>query len=226
MLRELFRVTDERGCWFFVVGDTYQARKLLLVPHRIALLADAVGWTVRNDIIWHKKDPAPESPRNRWRTGHEHVLFLTRKPAGYRFDADALRVPYSPVTLRRWGAGQRYGGAKSHGRRAAGDSRMRDGQTFRLNPRGCLPTDVWSLPAANNSARHYATFPDALVRPLIAACSGPGDLVLDPFVGSGTVCAAAAALGRRWLGIELNAEYAALARELLRRVEKEVGKAI
>ena len=64
----------------------------------------------------------------------------------------------------------------------------RHGQTFRLNPRGCLPTDVWSLPAANNSARHYATFPEALVRPLLAACSDLGDLVLEPFVGSGTVC--------------------------------------
>src|SRR5207249_3533344 len=128
-----------------------------------------------------------------------------------RFNADVLRVPHSPVTLRRWGAGQRYGGAKSRTRRKAGDSRMRDGQSFRLNPLGCLPTDVWSLPSANNSVRHYATFPEALVRPAIEACSEPGDLVLDPFAGSGTVCAVAAALGRRWLGIELNPEYAAFA---------------
>jgi DNA modification methylase len=212
VLAELLRVTDERGCCFFVVGDTYQARKLLLVPHRLAIVADEVGWTVRNDIIWCKKDPPPESPRNRWRGGHEHILFLTKRPSGYRFDADALRVPYSPVTLRRWGAGQRYGGTKSRSRRSAGDSRMRDGQAFQLNPRGCLPTDVWSLPAGNSSARHYATFPEALVRPIVEACSEPGDLVLDPFVGSGTVCAVAASLGRRWLGIDLNPDYAAMAR--------------
>ena len=216
VLRELLRVTDDRGCCFFVVGDTYQARRLLLVPHRIALLAHSIGWTIRNDIIWHKMDPPPESPRNRWRSGHEHILFLTKKPAGYRFNADALRVPYSPATLRRWGAGQLYGGPKSRTRRKPGDSRMRDGQSFQLNPFGCLPTDVWSLPASNNSAKHYATFPVGLIRPIIEACSEPGELVLDPFVGSGTVCAAAAMLGRNWLGIELNPEYAALAQAAVR----------
>lgn len=88
---------------------------------------------------------------------------------------------------------------------------MRDGQIFTLNPRGCLPTDVWSLSASNTSTRHYATFPEQLVRPIIEACSVPGDLVLDPFVGSGTACRVAVALGRRCLGIDLNPKYVALA---------------
>lgn len=174
--------------------------------------SDAIGWTVRNDIIWSKQDPAPESPRNRWRSGHEHVIFLTKRASGYRFNADAVRVPYSAATLRRWGAGQSYGGPKSQGRGNAKDSRMRDGQVFRLNPHGCLPTDVWSLPASNTSSKHYATFPELLVRPIIEACSDSGDLVLDPFAGSGTTCKLAINLGRRCLGIELNPEYAALAR--------------
>ena len=63
---------------------------------------------------------------------------------------------------------------------------MRHGKAFKLNPKGCLPTDVWTLPAGDSSARHYATFPDRLVRPIILACSKVGDLVLDPFSGSGT----------------------------------------
>ena len=67
VLAELLRVTAETGACFFVVGDTYQNQKLLLVPHRIALAADEIGWTVRNDLIWSKLDPPPESPRNRWR---------------------------------------------------------------------------------------------------------------------------------------------------------------
>jgi site-specific DNA-methyltransferase (adenine-specific) len=217
VLRQLLRVTDDAGCCFVVVGDTYRDRRLLLVPHRLALLADDLGWTVRNDIIWSKSDPAPESPRNRWRSGHEHILFLTRRPGGYRFDADAVRVPYSAATLRRWGAGQAYGGPKSRERRSDGDSRMRDGQIFQLNPKGCLPTDVWRLPSSNTSARHYAAFPEELVRPIVEACSRPGDLVLDPFAGSGTVGAAAVRLGRRFLGIELNAEYASLAEASCRR---------
>jgi site-specific DNA-methyltransferase (adenine-specific) len=211
VLAELFRLTDDAGSCFFVIGDTYRNRKLLLVPHRIALLADSIGWTVRNDIIWNKTDPAPESPRNRWRCGHEHIVFLTKRPTGYRFNADAVRVPYAAATLRRWGAGQSYGGSKSRQRQERNDSRMRDGQTFKLNPLGCLPTDVWSLPASNTSERHYATFPEQLVRPIIEACSEPEDLILDPFAGAGTTCRLAVALGRRCLGIDLNPQYVALA---------------
>lgn len=80
VLTELLRVTAETGACFFVVGDTYQNQKLLLVPHRIALEADKIGWTVRNDLIWSKLDPPPESARNRWRSAHEHILFLTKRP--------------------------------------------------------------------------------------------------------------------------------------------------
>jgi site-specific DNA-methyltransferase (adenine-specific) len=211
VLRETLRVTDDAGSCFFVVGDSYLNRRLLLVPHRIALAAADVGWTVRNDLIWHKKDPAPESPRDRWRSGHEHILFLTKQPKGYRFNPNAIRVPHAPATLRRWGGGQVYDGAKSRDRGSELDSRMRHGKSFSLNPKGCLPIDVWSLACANASARHYATFPESLVERMILACSRPGDLVLDPFVGSGTTCAVALRLGRRCLGIELNPEYAAIA---------------
>lgn len=210
-LRELLRVTVNTGACFFVIGDTYQNQKLLLVPHRIALVADEVGWTVRNDVIWNKLDPPPESPRNRWRSAHEHVLFLTKRRGKYTFHTDAIRVPYADATRRRWRNGQMYGGPKSQQRPNANASRMRHGKTFKLNPKGCLPTDVWSLPAGDSSTRHYATFPDRLVTPIILACSKPGDLVLDPFVGSGTTCRIAKEHGRRFIGIELNVEYAEMA---------------
>ncbi len=224
VLAELLRVTDIAGSCFFVIGDTYRNRKLLLIPHRIALLADHLGWTVRNNIIWCKTSPPPESPRNRWRAGHEHILFLTKSPTGYRFNAGAIRVPYAAATLRRWGAGQTYGGPKSKRRRHENDSRMRDGQSFRLNLAGCLPTDVWALPAANTSAHHYAAFPEMLVRRAIEACSDPGDLILDPFAGSGTTCSLAVELGRRYLGIELNSQYAAMAQRAI-AAQRARGKA-
>ncbi len=211
VLAELLRVTAETGACFFVVGDTYRNQRLLLVPHRIALAADEIGWTVRNDLIWSKLDPPPESPRNRWRSAHEHVLFLTKRPGKYTFHADAIRVPYADATKKRWGSGQAYGGAKSQQRPNQTASRMRHGKTFKLNPKGCLPTDVWPLPAGDSPARHYATFPDRLVRPIILACSNPGDLVLDPFAGSGTTCRIAKENGRRFIGIELKAEYAKMA---------------
>ncbi len=211
ILTQLLRVTDKRGSCFFVVGDTYENRKLLLVPHRIALIADELGWTVRNDLIWRKPAPAPESPRNRWRGGHEHILFLTKRPSGYRFNADEIRVPYSAVTIRRWGNGQAYGGEKSKRRKNAKDSRMRDGKTFTLNPNGCIPTDVLTVATNNNAAGHYAAFPPQLIEPFVQVCSDRGDLVLDPFAGSGTTCSVAAHLGRKFLGIDLNPDYAGMA---------------
>src|SRR5205807_52027 len=148
-----------------------------------------------------KLDPPPESPRNRWRSGHEHVLFLTKQRAQYKFHADAIRVPYAAVTLKRWGNGQAYGGRKSAERTNENDSRMRHGKTFKLNPNGCVPTDVLSLPSGDSSARHYATFPDRLVKPMILACSEPGDVVLDPFAGSGTTGRIAKETRRRFIGI-------------------------
>src|SRR5262249_21083333 len=79
VLKEVHRVTRVRGSCFFVIGDSYERGKLLLVPHRLGLLADELGWIVRNDIIWAKASPPPESPKNRWRNGHEHLLFLTKQ---------------------------------------------------------------------------------------------------------------------------------------------------
>ncbi|MGC8641113.1 MAG: DNA-methyltransferase [Isosphaeraceae bacterium] len=218
VLQELLRVTDDVGSCFLVVGDTYAQGRLLLVPHRIGIIASDIGWTVRNDIIWRKASPTPENPGNRWRLSHEHVLFLTKRPRGYRFTSDVLRVPYAEETLRRWGAGQAYGGRKSKNRRNARDSRMRDGRVFALNPKGCIPTDVWSFGAANTSAAHYAAFPSHIVTSLIDACSSEDDLVLDPFAGSGTTCVVAAKLGRRCLGIELNPEYVEMARAALTEI--------
>ena len=90
---------------------------------------------------------------------------------------------------------------------------MRQGRTFKLNPKGCLPVDVWSLPSGDSAVPHYATFPDRLVKPIILACSSEGDLVLDPFAGSGTTCRIAKETGRRFIGIELNPDYAAMAAE-------------
>ena len=88
---------------------------------------------------------------------------------------------------------------------------MRHGKTFNLNPRGCLPTDVWSLPSGDSSALHYATFAERLVEPIIRACSDIDDLVLDPVAGSGTTCPIAARLKRRSSGIELNPTCAKMA---------------
>ncbi len=233
VLKEILRVTADEGSCFIVVGDTYRAGKLLLVPHRLAILAGEIGWTVRNDIIFHKLDPAPDSAKNRWRAGHEHILFLAKQPTGYVFNDEIVRVPYSPVTIRRWGNGQTYGGNKSAARTRNNGPRIQHGKSFVLNPNGCVPTDVWSLPNGNSSKKHYAAFSKGLVAKIIEACSNEGDVVLDPFVGSGTTSVVAKALGRNCIGIELSDAYAKMARSALTaqkaRAEcsgKQTGKSV
>jgi len=212
VLAEVLRVTAANGSCFVVIGDSYRSGKLLLVPHRLAIVSSEIGWTVRNDIILHKLDPAPDSAKNRWRVAHEHILFLAKKPTRYVFKDDAVRVPYSPVTIRRWGNGQTYGGRKSAARSPKNEPRLQHGKSFELNPNGCLPTDVWSLPNGNSPAQHYAAYSKGLVARIMEACTEEGDLVLDPFVGSGTTAVVAKALNRSCVGIELNPNYAKMAR--------------
>ena len=91
---ETLRVTSPSGSCFFVVGDTYMNKSLQLVPQRLAIAACESGWTLRNDLIWAKSDAAPDGATHRWRFSHEHILFLTKQPRGYKFRADAIRVPY------------------------------------------------------------------------------------------------------------------------------------
>ena len=211
VLEEILRVTDDKGTCFVVVGDTYQQCRLLLVPHRVGISASDIGWTVRNDVIWHKTSPPPESPRNRWRWRHTSKCYSSQNVLLATVSMLIVCVPYAAATLRRWGSGQSYGGPKSKGRRSKNDSRMRDGQTFHLHPLGCLPIDVWSCASVKTPAGHYAAFPEELVRTIVEACSSPGELVLDPFAGLGTTCVVAASLGRRSIGIDLNPEYTAMA---------------
>ena len=218
VLKEVLRVTSPTGCCFVVVGDSFVGKSLQLVPHRLAIAAADAGWTVRNDLIWVKPDAAPDGAADRWRYAHEHVLFLTKKPRGYKFNADAIRVPHSPVTIRRWGNGQKYGGPKAKVEAGPNGQRFKLGKTFRLNGNGALPRDVLEFATARSRLDHFATFPESLVERLVLATTDKGDVVLDPFAGTATTGAVAVESGRRFVGIELNPGYAALGRE------KQIGE--
>jgi DNA modification methylase len=216
ILVELLRVTTPIGSCFVVIGDTYSAKTLQLIPQRLVIAAQECGWTVRNDLIWLKSDAAPDGAFDRWRLTHEHVLFLTKSPRGYKFRANEVRVPYSPVTERRWGHGQRYGGRKARVVAGPRGQRFRLNKTFRLSNHGAMPRDVFELPTARSKLDHYATFPMELVERLIRVSSDEGDVVLDPFCGTGTTGIASIRLNRRFVGIELNARYAKIAQMQLR----------
>jgi DNA modification methylase len=173
----------------------------------MALQAD--GWYLRSDIIYSKPNPMPESVTDRPTKSHE-FLFLLSKSASYYYDAKAIaepvareRGPWVDTSEKQRGHSRRHAGF--NGRyaekiRAEGPPKERNRHT------------VWTIATQPFPDAHFAVMPEALVEPCILAGSVPGDLVLDPFAGSGTVGVVAARHGRRFVGIELNPEYVDMAR--------------
>lgn len=124
-----------------------------MIPHRLALAALEIGWIIRNELIWSKLDPPPDSAANRWRESHENVLFLTKSRSGYKSRMDRIRVPYNHTTIKRWGKGQIYNGPKAKKEAGPIGQRIQKGKKFKLNPLGAIPKDVIRLNQAFRIAR-------------------------------------------------------------------------
>ena len=193
-------------------------KDLIGIPWRVAFALQADGWYLRQDIIWHKPNPMPESVRDRCTKAHEY-LFLLTKSERYFWDAEAMREPfaseYSTDAIEKAGGagGERPDGDnfnKEARKNGAMTPRTRAERAALLNPAGRNRRSVWTVPTQPYSGAHFAVFPAALIEPCILAGSRPGDLVIDPFMGSGTTAQVAQALGRQWIGCELNPEYAPL----------------
>ena len=181
-------------------------KDLVGIPWRVAFALQADGWYLRSDVIWHKPSPMPESVTDRPTKAHEYVFLLT-KSARYYYDADSIRGNAAVRTSARSFTG-RQGGARSTAVSGGVGSPDRNYKT--RNKRS-----VWTITTASYSGAHSAVMPPALVKPCVLAGSRPGDLVIDPFMGAGTVAMVAHRLDRRWLGCELSEEYATIARERL-----------
>jgi DNA modification methylase len=223
LFTELLRVTSSEGTCFFVIGDSYVKRALQLVPQRAAIIATECGWTLRNDLIWAKTDAAPGCSTDRWRFTHEHILFMSKKSKGYKFNTSPIRVPYNDRTIRRWGNGQTYGGPKA-GDAGTQAQRCAKGKSFHLNPEGTIPADVMLHATARSKLDHYATFPLGLVEQFVLAATSPNDLIFDPFTGTGTTGVAALMHRRRFLGIELSPSYQKIAETRLNKVLIETAE--
>lgn len=192
------------------VPDGLKQKDLIGIPWRAAFALQADGWYLRQDIIWHKPNPMPESVRDRCTKAHEY-LFLLAKSERYYFDSEAIAEPF---------ADERKGNPKGGGRYVrdafayAGPNAQSGLQKGEWNSDGLKTArnrrSVWTVAPKPYKGAHFATFPPALIEPCILAGSRPGDVVLDPFMGSGTTAQVAEILGRRWLGCELNQAYAQL----------------
>ena len=178
-------------------------KDLVGIPWRVAFALQAAGWYLRQDIIWHKPNSMPESVTDRCTKAHEY-LFLLTKSERYFFDHVAIQEPETMKPQNRLTPRKANPDAKVHG---MPEYRQQEGGTGggMRNRRS-----VWSVNTAPYGGAHFATFPPALIEPCILAGSRPGDVVLDPFMGSGTTAQVAQALGRQWIGCELNTEYAPL----------------
>ena len=163
------------------------------------------GWYLRQDIIWHKPNPMPESVRDRCTKAHEY-LFLLSKSARYFFDAEAIKEPAV------------YAGADAGRKSAGAKEQEQDPERFRTRPSGrtCGYPDmrnrrsVWTVTTKPYAGAHFATFPPDLIEPCILAGSPIGGTVLDPFGGSGTTAGVALKHGRKAILCELNPAYAEL----------------
>lgn len=203
LYQEVRRVLTDDGTFWLNVGDSYGHRKNLLgIPWRVALALQDDGWILRNDIIWSKPNAMPESVTDRLANRHEH-LFLFTKSTRYWFNLDPIREPHVS-------APSRAGANALRGQKAIRKSGPNSGQ---YSEGGRNPGDVWDIATRPFPGAHFATFPEELPRRCIASGCKPGGVVLDPCSGSGTTGAAAQALGRRYIGIDINADYLKLSLE-------------
>jgi DNA modification methylase len=185
-----------------------KAKDLIGIPWMLAFALRADGWYLRQDIIWHKPNPMPESVRDRCTKAHEYI-FLLSKSQRYYFDAEAIAEPATDPEYRTVGK-IRPTAEGNPGFEIRGGLHNQQGGRLTRNKRS-----VWMVTTKPYKGAHFATFPPDLIEPCILAGSRQGDVVLDPFMGSGTTAQVAVQHGRQYLGCELNPAYEAMQQERL-----------
>lgn len=191
-------------------GDGLKPKDLCGIPWRLALALQADGWYLRSDIIWAKPNPMPESVTDRPTKSHEYI-FLLAKQERYFYDAEAVRE--SHIEPERSTGKFENRGTKDVSNKVNNGFGL-SGITPRLyNPLGRNKRTVWTIPTQPYSEAHFATFPEEIPKLCILAGSKPGNTILDPFAGSGTVGKVALELGRKAVLIELNPAYIELVHE-------------
>jgi len=173
-------------------------KDLVGIPWMVAFALRADGWFLRQDIIWHKPNPMPESVKDRCTKAHEYI-FLLAKSQKYYYDAEAVMEDAA-------GGRERFGGAK-YGDKGLDKSRNDTARFDETIVDARNRRSVWTVTTKPFKGAHFATFPPDLIEPCILAGSAKGDTVLDPFNGAGTTGLVAIKHGRSYIGIELNQNY-------------------
>lgn len=229
VLDEVKRVLKPCGTAWVNLGDTYTTKQrrngmptkcLLQLPSRFALAMIHRGWTLRNEIIWHKPNCMPEGVKDRFTVDFEKLFFFV-KASRYRF-----RQQFEPFRSKD--------GVKRPLPRTSGKKKQMYGETKSsvINPKTAAASHrrtlicgrnkrcVWTIPTRPFAGNHFATFPPALIETPIKAGCPSGGIVLDPFMGSGTTALVARSLGRRFIGIDFNPAYVEMARKRLAEGEQ------
>lgn len=231
VFREVKRVLRDDGCLWINIGDSYRDKSLIGIPWMLAFALRADGWYLRQDIIWAKPNPMPESVTDRCTKSHEYI-FLLSKSAKYYYDAAAISEPVTQSPIERLGQDvehqqgservpgknstmkavpPRYGGNK-YTENPEEFNRTKSSNAYDYRPFR-NKRDVWTVSTQPFKEAHFATFPPKLIEPCILAGCPIGGVVLDPFMGSGTTAKVAIELQRNYIGFEINCKYIDIAND-------------
>ena len=238
---EIHRILKPTGSCWVNIGDTYDKKRLLQVPSRFEIAMCDRGWHLRNEIIWSKPNPQPISSKDRFWGNHEKFFWFVKDVKKYYINRDAILVPQAEISIRRmfsknnmskrkdFNATSKEGFAISSDSQDKHYARMREEMGIdkefnyeELIKSGKCPTrpefDTWNVPSVTYKGAHFAVYPpDLIEKPILSCCPEQG-IVIDPFMGSGTTGEVAKLNNRRYIGLELNPEYAILANERISKV--------
>ena len=238
---EVKRILKPTGSCWVNIGDTYDKKRLLQVPSRFEIAMCDRGWHLRNEIIWSKPNPQPISSKDRFWGNHEKFFWFVKDVKKYYFNRDPILVPQAEISIRRmfsknnmdkrkdFNASSKEGFAISSSSQDKHYARMREEMGIdkefnyeELIKSGKCPTrpefDTWDIPSVTYKGAHFAVYPPELIEKPILSCCPEQGIVIDPFMGSGTTGEVAKLNNRRYIGLELNTEYAILANERISKV--------
>ena len=238
---EIRRILKPTGSCWVNIGDTYDKKRLLQVPSRFEIAMCDRGWHLRNEIIWSKPNPQPISSKDRFWGNHEKFFWFVKDVKKYYFNRDPILVPQAEISIRRmfsknnmdkrkdFNASDKEGFGISSSNQDKHYARMREEMGIdkefnyeELVKSGKCPMrpefDTWDIPSVTYKGAHFAVYPPELIEKPILSCCPEQGIVIDPFMGSGTTGEVAKLNNRRYIGLELNPEYAILANERISKV--------